>query len=746
MRGKTFRSSYCYLAIIVGGSGVGFLVQCRKFEGGFDSLLNVRLFILMAFFSLATYLAWELESLVLARLFALSRQEVKKWFSLSFLALAMCFLYPLARRLVFTNWQTGFRYMALSVFLLFLVAQTIAFARIMRIARKRRETFYWGHLIMIVLCMAGLYSIHQMSYSRAHSGTWSDVTIDHVTRRAVIWCAGKPYRFFHNVKHRPEAEFCFAVGPVKMSGAQNEQFRLELTLRNKDGARIEKKSLTMQMGDQWEEVSFEIGVKQENEISAEIRFTPAGVLQKMQQLVAGLPWREPEGLIAFTQPRMVARQSNAFPNVVLISIDTLRADHVGAYGHFRATPGIDMLAKDGMVFTNVISAATWTLPSHMSMMTSLYPAYHGLNKYESQVSNLPYETLAGVFQANGYACAAFTGAALVSSKYGFSKGFDSYYEEKKLGREANEAEEVFRRTTEWMGKHGRRRFFLFVHTFEAHDYPAVKEAHSIFTDPAYQGIFQEPFLWVLERFRVWWKGSYDTVSYGITEEDVTHVKDLYDGGIRVTDRELQKFLIFLRTRDLYENTLIVLTSDHGESFGDPHNNASITAWNHINIPYREQVWVPLVMKPPSTLGISQGMSFDERISSLDIAPSILEICGLSIPEQFMGIPVVDALLEGNYDSKRSLFAEEPLWGAVALYTDTTAYIHYPDRDRDDELYDMQNDPNQTRNLIDTVQAKPELEILKQHLREGTGYREEMLETVEEMDAELEKNLRALGYL
>ncbi len=739
--------SYYFLLTALGGCGVGFFVQFRKFERGFDSLINVRLLILMALFALAAHLIWEVQSFVLAHLLAKSREGVRKSFSLPFASLVVFFLYPLARQILFFDWQSSFRHMALLVSLLFLAAQGVALAKVLWDAGQRKHVFSGGRLFLILVGVVLLLYVHQLSYRRAYkqSGQWANLTIDHVTRRAVPWHPSLPYKFPKKIKPLPGGKLCLAVGPVDFLDDWEKHFRVSITLRDEGGNVIEKKSASVQMVDTWQEVRFGLGLESEEEMTVEVECRPVELMQKLKQCLEP-PWLEPGYLIAFTQPRMVARNDATFPNVILISIDTLRADHVGAYGHFRSTPGIDALAKDGILFKNVVAPATWTLPSHMSIMTSLYPSYHGINDANLEVREFPLTTLSEIFQSFDYATAAFTGDLWISSRFGFSKGFDSYYE-RHIGGKANEAKEIFDRARHWINDHEETRHFLFLHTYEVHDYVAVRDHHKLYSDNDYKGMFR------MSNFgKVLQKLGFNLREYDISEADSKFIKNLYNGAVSVTDKELEEFLVHLKSKGLYRDTLIVFTSDHGESFGEVHDS-DFTAWYHRNIPYEEQVRVPLIFKLPAGSSERTSAYTEERISSLDIAPTILDICGLPVPETFQGVSAFDTKAKAM-GSMRDIVTEQPELGIVALYRNSYVYIHYADSikpylhtnldERRDELYNLHLDPTETVNRIGEERAEEMLSTIHDFAAESKRYRKQKHQNTE-LDEELRKQLRAVGY-
>ncbi len=247
---------------------------------------------------------------------------------------------------------------------------------------------------------------------------------------------------------------------------------------------------------------------------------------------------------------------NGIRNVLLVSIDTCRADHLGCYGYKRpTTPNIDAVAQDGTIFKMALTPVPVTTPAHSSMFTGTYPPTHGvrLNTYDRLAdSNV---TLAKLLRDAGYQTAAFVGGFPLDSRFGLNQGFDTYdgrFTEKNLSKRA--AEDVSRPALAWLEDHGKQPFFLFLHYYDAH-YPY--EPH-----PA------------------------DTAPYA---------DDPYAGEIAYIDHCIGRVLDRLRARGLYDNTLVIITGDHGEGLGEHGETA------HGFFIYQSTLRVPLVIRAPGTM-------------------------------------------------------------------------------------------------------------------------------------------------
>ena len=352
-------------------------------------------------------------------------------------------------------------------------------------------------------------------------------------------------------------------------------------------------------------------------------------------------------------------------NVILISLDTLRADHVGAYGYFRdTTPNIDALANGGTVFKNAITQAPWTLPSHMSMFTSLYPSelgYSIMNKINKR-TKIPEKatTLSEILKENGYLTAGFTGGANVSKVFGFNQGFSFYNERWGL-----EIDAAFKNMSAWIQNHHKDKFFLFFHTYEIHDYPPGK--HEIFTE----GI-----------------NPLDEINYN---------KALYDGKIKYVDHYVGLLIKKLSNLNLLDKTLIVITSDHGTEFFE-HGEGG-----HGSQLYDEVLLVPLIFHLKGIVPKKTVINNQARV--IDVMPTILDILNISTPKNIEGTSLVPffknrsdshlvAFTEGTkYDGKLKVI--EPLSIRMLKYK----YIYYPQLG-DDVLAYLKSKEKETGHSVD----------------------------------------------
>ena len=378
-------------------------------------------------------------------------------------------------------------------------------------------------------------------------------------------------------------------------------------------------------------------------------------------------------VVAFTGCR---DEGTSRPSILLISVDTLRSDHLGCYGYERSTsPSIDKLARDGVVFDDVMSTCSWTLPSHASMLTGLYPSHHGLQDDGAKLAPR-IRTLADALAGRGYHNVAVVSHVYVSSTFGLDRGFHTFDDSLILRGARNPiAREVVDRFLELEPEMPDRPFFAFLHFFDPHwDYTAPPPHDALFSDPAYEG-------------RV--DGTSDSLApfheanNPMPEPDRQEMIARYDGEIRYLDREIGRLLSALDRRGRLDNTLIVLTGDHGEEFKEHFQ------LGHGRTLFDEQLRVPLILS-----GLPEfpaGARRSDLVSPLDLPPTLLELAGSGGSREFQG----RSLLSGDDSERRLLVAESIRFGfelRAARLGDIKA-IHY--RQENERYYfDVSKDPEE----------------------------------------------------
>ena len=342
--------------------------------------------------------------------------------------------------------------------------------------------------------------------------------------------------------------------------------------------------------------------------------------------------------------------------IVLISIDTLRADRLPAYG-YRAiqTPAIDALVQDGVLFAQAYAHSPQTLPSHASILTGRLPFQHGVRDNLGFALKDGQPTLAGQLRALGYATAGFVSAYVLRRETGIAQGFDTFDDqlppassEVGMGDVQRAGAATIAAAERWLDTNGSSRFLLFLHLYEPHTPYTPPERYARLAP--------------------------------------------YDGEVAYTDELVGTFVASLKRRGLYEDALIVLTSDHGEGLGD-HGEQE-----HGLFLYRETIQVPLVVKLPGRRGAGRRVS--TPVQHVDLLPTILTLAGGSVPA---GLPgrVLAPSFEGGALPEQGLYAEALYpryhFGWSELYSLTDAQFRFIRAPRD-ELYDVERDPGERRNL------------------------------------------------
>jgi arylsulfatase A-like enzyme len=425
------------------------------------------------------------------------------------------------------------------------------------------------------------------------------------------------------------------------------------------------------------------------------------------------------------------------PNVLLIVVDTLRADHLSSYGSPRTTsPAIDELAAQGVRFTRAYATGPWTKPSVASMFTGLYPSAHGVTRLARRLPRrLP--TLAEILSTHGYATAGVVSHTLIGSEYGFERGFETYLESEAQGAEHVSTEGVTRqaiRLLEEIGS-GDRPFFLFVHYFDPHYTYKRHPEYGFAARGAGRLRGGEPIR-ILRR-----------IAATLTPDELQLVRDVYDEEIRFTDEGIGQLLGTLRELGLESRTWTVLTADHGEEFLDRGH------LGHTRTLHEELVRAPLIIRGP---GSRRSSTVDRPVSLVSLPATILEMSGIQTQYAFHGpslLPLVvnrsapsfppplfevDFVprLKGNADKeahKRGLATAE-----FKLIEDMkTGKL---------SLYDLGSDPGET---VDLAEKRPELlRSLSTALSETATRMEQPGPAAREVPLSEEQieRLRELGYV
>lgn len=334
---------------------------------------------------------------------------------------------------------------------------------------------------------------------------------------------------------------------------------------------------------------------------------------------------------------------NEDKNIIFISIDTLRQDHVGIYGYDRGTtPEIDALAREGVWFKNSYSTAPWTLPSHMSMFTGLPPSVHKVD-FDKKILGKDISLFTEILHDSGYITGAFFSAIYLKGKYGFSRGFDKYSDQIYKN-----ADEITNKAIEWIEPKKKEKFFLFLHYFDVHwPYrPSINIAEKFDVNTSEKRWFRYGKLQFFRKFS-------DPI-IKLSPKIKKKIINLYDGEIFRVDRNIGRLISYLKNEGLYNKTVLVITSDHGEEFKEHES------FGHFHQLYSELINVPLIIRYPKK--IKGNLVVNDPVSSIDIPATILNLASIKVPDQFKkyGINLLDIINNNNKgvkNSDRAIFSE-----------------------------------------------------------------------------------------
>ena len=394
-------------------------------------------------------------------------------------------------------------------------------------------------------------------------------------------------------------------------------------------------------------------------------------------------------------------------NVLLITLDTTRADHLSCYGPDGAkTPHLDALAARGVRFAHATAQVPLTLPSHACIMTGAYPPVHGLRDMGGFTLAKSHPTIASIAQAAGFETAAFVGSRILSKHFGISNGFATYDDD--MSSQAEEelpgvyperrAAVVTDRAIEWLKQNGQRRFFLWAHYYDP---------HAPYNPP-------EPY-------------------------QHTYAKELYSGEIAYMDEQVGRLFDWIDQAGLSTRTLIVAIGDHGESLGE-HGEMT-----HGVFLYDSTTHVPLIIAGPD---VFPGKVISDQVRSIDVMPTVIEFLHLSPGVEVQGVSLWPLIREGrrvpsNYAYLETLYPRTYMgWSELrAMRTDSWKLIVAPHP----ELYNLERDPQETNNLI--AQYPADASQLQKKLWEVAGEQNKQEKVASgSLDPKTRRELESLGYV
>jgi arylsulfatase A-like enzyme len=479
------------------------------------------------------------------------------------------------------------------------------------------------------------------------------------------------------------------------------------------------------------------------------------------------------------------------PNIVLVTMDTVRADHLSCYGYQRiTTPNLDRLSQEGVLFKNAYATNSWTLPSHASIFTGMFPTKHGADHSSTPAQDIRTQkgeilrwkemiaksfsklsddnhTLAEILSEKGYRTAGIIGGIFCNSIFGLDQGFDYYDDEipylntkffvvyhvvdhvfslddfftqygylgKRIAADLNNS------AFKWLEKNHEHPFFLFINYMDAHAPYLPPPPYDRYFGKDSKDIIVSRYAKGDSSFLTAEKNLINSVlagSHQLTPEEREHIIVLYDGGIRYLDHYLGLLFAKLKALEIYDNTLIIISSDHGETFGEHHQ------MEHGRTLYEEVLRVPLIIRHPSAY-LQRGV-VEKRVSLVDLMPTILS---------FLRYPIPSGIDGENMEKSNHLLIAELFLGMSkknhkgtsdlrALYEGKEKYIWASNGSN--QLYNLEKDPQEEENLIEKFPSKAEAmqKSLDRWLSSFKPLKAEGKKVA--ITKSTEEKLRALGYV
>lgn len=434
------------------------------------------------------------------------------------------------------------------------------------------------------------------------------------------------------------------------------------------------------------------------------------------------------------------------PSVVFVLIDTLRADYLGTYGfEGDISPSLDRFAEESIVFENAFSQAPWTKPAIASLFTSLYPEQHGVIAHGGQyghrgdtsprASALPQKavTMAERLRRTGYATAAFVANPWIQRPLGFAQGFD-VFDAKDTGNQVP-ASLILEKAALWLARRDREKpFFLYLHLMDVHgpydapqsDYdallgsPGLGEARPLSDDEARR------------------RKGYLMKGGGTHGDDLAldSWRASYAAGVRSVDRQVGAFLDALAEDDLLTDTVVIVTSDHGEELAE-HG-----AWDHGGTLFEEQIRIPLVVRMP---GADTGRRVDRVVSLVDVMPTVLGLAGAPAPKGVQGEDLGPILSGGTLPGAGAAYSSGVKWRPGLRSVRTRDAKMLESSKGNHLLFDLESDPGETVSASSPEKQAQLERLLAEHARRlesGPSFETQAAT----MDAATAERLRALGYL
>lgn len=431
---------------------------------------------------------------------------------------------------------------------------------------------------------------------------------------------------------------------------------------------------------------------------------------------------------------------NKFPNIIIMSIDTLRRDYLSCYNNYNAkTPNIDYITRDGVIFDQARSASSWTTPSFSSIVSSLYPSAIGqLNSKGTLIVPFSLKTFPEILKDAGYNNYMFIYPLIAKKSYGISQGIDNIVEIPHFKWYEEEFKDLifirgfFPKVYHWEAKYINHYFFK--------SFPKIKkpffiwlhylDVHSPYILPE---IINNP-LAKLNPLAI--RDGTIHLAHSQKEE----IKKLYSIEVEYVDKKIGEIINLLKKENLYDNSIIIITADHGEEFWD-HGNIY-----HGHSLYDEILRIPLIIKFPK--GYMKNHRSSVKVNLLDIAPTILAYLNIAPPYKYQGINLLDAIKNPNKYTDRIIFAENTLYYhemKAVIYKDYKLILS----DEKAELYNLVNDPNEKNSINDPIKIKELITLILQWQKNNEIFRIKHhlpISSSQPSSQEFNEMLKALGYI
>lgn len=430
--------------------------------------------------------------------------------------------------------------------------------------------------------------------------------------------------------------------------------------------------------------------------------------------------------------------SSASKNVFLLSVDSLGAKHLGCYGYSRSvSPNLDLVSKRGVLFDRVITQASWTKPALASIHTSLFPSVHKADsageagdRVGVQSANILSDrfcTLAECFRQGGYGTAGFTDGGYAHSFFGFGRGFEHY------DNAAGGLKSCLSRALRWVLHHRDKPFFVYIHCWDAH-FP--------YTDrPPYNRRFIDKRAGIVLDSRT--RSEINKGQRKLSPREMEFLRGMYDGCINLVDDQIPFLLNELERLGVADKTILAVTGDHGEAFGE-HG-----ILEHTECIYNEVLRVPLILCGPD---LPAGTRISSQARSIDIMPTLLDLCGRMSPPNIEGVSLVPWIKGQRQDHLVAVTETERRGGQVAIQDGRYKLIQKKG-EGGIELYDLVSDPNENTDISKT---QPQLLSMMEEALASWEYQMEKLRQdywsggdkaeSNEVSPEVLERLQNLGYI